>query len=62
MAHQWTDISTTLQLDEPRSEIARRFQLHPGQRTEILVRTGERTLLDHILDPVMRNINRAFRA
>jgi multidrug efflux pump subunit AcrA (membrane-fusion protein) len=51
-----------IELDEPRSEIARRFTLHPGQRTEILVLTGERTLLDHILDPVMRNINRAFRA
>ncbi len=53
---------TRIELDETRSEIARRFQLHPGQRTEILVLTGERTLLDHILDPVMRNINRAFRA
>ena len=53
---------TRIELDETRSEIAKRFQLHPGQRTEILVMTGQRTLLDHILDPVMRNINRAFRA
>lgn len=52
---------TRIELDEPRSEIAKRFTLHPGQRTEILVLTGERTLIDHILDPVMRNINRAFR-
>lgn len=36
--------------------------LHPGQRTEILLLTGERTLLDHVLDPLLRNINRAFRA
>ncbi len=52
---------TRIELDEPKSEIAKRFTLHPGQRTEILVLTGERTLIDHILDPVMRNINRAFR-
>ncbi|MFM9942744.1 MAG: HlyD family efflux transporter periplasmic adaptor subunit [Hyphomicrobiaceae bacterium] len=52
---------TRIELDEPRAEIAKRFTLHPGQRTEILVLTGERTLIDHILDPVMRNINRAFR-
>lgn len=52
---------TRIELDDPKSEIAKRFTLHPGQRTEILVLTGERTLIDHILDPVMRNINRAFR-
>lgn len=52
---------TRIELDEPKGEIAKRFTLHPGQRTEILVLTGERTLIDHILDPVMRNINRAFR-
>lgn len=52
---------TRIELDEPKSEIAKRYTLHPGQRTEILVLTGERTLIDHILDPVMRNINRAFR-
>ncbi len=53
---------TRIELDDPRSEIAKRFTLHPGQRTEMLVLTGERTLLDQILDPIMRNVNRAFRA
>lgn len=52
---------TRIELDDPRSEIAKRFTLHPGQRTEMLVLTGERTLLDQILDPIMRNVNRAFR-
>lgn len=48
-------------LEESRSEIAKRIALHPGMRTEILLVTGERTLLDQLLDPLLRNINRAFR-
>jgi HlyD family secretion protein len=51
-----------IELAETRAEIARRIALHPGQRTEILLLTGERTLLEHIIDPLLRNINRAFRA
>jgi len=50
-----------VELDEPRTEIAKRVALHPGMRTEILLLTGERTLLDQLLDPLIRNINRAFR-
>jgi multidrug efflux pump subunit AcrA (membrane-fusion protein) len=50
-----------IELTETRAEIGRRFTLHPGQRTEILLLTGERTLLDHVIDPLLRNINRAFR-
>lgn len=51
-----------IELAESRAEISRRLTLHPGQRTEILLLTGERTLLEHIIDPLLRNINRAFRA
>ena len=51
-----------IELIQTRSEIARRFALHPGQRTEILLLTGERTLLEQIIDPLLRNMNRAFRA
>jgi HlyD family secretion protein len=51
-----------IELAEPRAEIAKRFALHPGQRTEILLLTGRRTLLEHVIDPLLRNINRAFRA
>lgn len=51
-----------VELADSRAEITKRFTLHPGQRTEILLLTGERTLLEHIIDPLMRNINRAFRA
>ena len=51
-----------IEIEETRTELAKRVTLHPGQRTEILLLTGERTLLDHVLDPLLRNINRAFRA
>ncbi len=53
--------SARVELEEPRSEIARRIALHPGQRADILVVTGARTLLEQLLDPILRNINRAFR-
>lgn len=50
-----------VELEETRAEIAKRVTLHPGMRAEILVVTGERTLLDQLIDPILRNINRAFR-
>jgi RND family efflux transporter MFP subunit len=50
-----------VELNETRAEIAKRFTLHPGMRAEILVVTGERTMLDQLLDPIMRNVNRTFR-
>lgn len=51
-----------VELADPDGRIARRHALHPGMRTEMLLLTGQRTLLDQILDPLLRNINRAFRA
>ena len=51
-----------IELEETRTEVSKRVPLHPGQRTDILLLTGERTLLDHMLDPLLRNLNRAFRA
>lgn len=51
-----------VELQDARSEIARRVTLHPGMRAEMLLLNGERTLLDQILDPLIRNMNRAFRA
>jgi RND family efflux transporter MFP subunit len=35
--------------------------LHAGMRSEVLLVTGQRTLLDQLIEPVVRNINRAFR-
>ena len=50
-----------VELSEARADIAKRMTLLPGMRSEVLLLTGERTLLDQLLDPLMRNINRAFR-
>lgn len=51
-----------IELDDSRSEIMRHVAIHPGMRAEMLLMTGERTLLDQLLDPLFRNMHRAFRA
>ena len=51
-----------IELDETAAEISKRMVLHPGMRAEVLLLTGQRTLLDQLIDPMMRNINRAFHS
>lgn len=51
-----------VELEEPRAGLARQLTLHPGMRAEMVLLTGRRTLLDQLLDPMMRNIGRAFRS
>jgi multidrug efflux pump subunit AcrA (membrane-fusion protein) len=51
-----------VELDRSRRDLAREVRLHPGIRTEILLLTGQRRLIDQLLDPLLRSINRAFRA
>lgn len=50
-----------VELDQRPPDVARQYALHPGMRAEMVLLTGERTLLDQLIDPIMRNINRAFR-
>jgi len=50
-----------VELDDHPSELARRLKLHPGMRAEMVLLTGERTLLDELIDPLMRNVSKAFR-
>lgn len=50
-----------VELSQPRSTIEKSITLQPGMRSEVLLLSGERTLLDQLIDPLMRNINRAFR-
>lgn len=50
-----------VELVDARSDIEKHVQLQPGMRSEVLLMTGQRTLLDQLVDPLMRNINRAFR-
>jgi multidrug efflux pump subunit AcrA (membrane-fusion protein) len=35
-------------------------KLQPGMRAEVLLLTGQRTLLDQLIDPLMRNVHKAF--
>jgi multidrug efflux pump subunit AcrA (membrane-fusion protein) len=51
-----------IELEDTRSEIEKRVSLQAGMRSEVLLMTGQRTLLDQLIDPVMRNVNRAFRS
>ncbi len=53
----WLASSST----KPVAELEKHVSLHPGMRSEILLLTGQSTLLDRLLDPLLRNINRAFR-
>jgi multidrug efflux pump subunit AcrA (membrane-fusion protein) len=57
-----TYFSARIELDAAELVTLPRLTLQPGMRTEILVVTGERTLVDQLIDPIFRNINRAFRA
>lgn len=50
-----------IEFTQPRTEIEQKTRLMPGMRTDILLLTGQRTLLDTLLDPILRNVKRAFR-
>lgn len=50
-----------VELEDSRATIEEKTMLQPGMRSEILLMTGEHTLLDQLIDPLMRNINRAFQ-
>ncbi|MCB1519441.1 MAG: HlyD family efflux transporter periplasmic adaptor subunit [Hyphomicrobiaceae bacterium] len=50
-----------VELTNSRSEISKTVALQAGMRSEVLLMTGQRTLLDQLIDPLMRNLNRAFR-
>ena len=49
-------------LDAPRSELPRGLPLTAGQPAEILILSGKRSLLDHLLSPVLRNLSPGPRA
>jgi RND family efflux transporter MFP subunit len=50
-----------VELAERPADVSKQLVLHPGMRAEMVLLTGERTLLDQLIDPIMRNVNRAFR-
>jgi multidrug efflux pump subunit AcrA (membrane-fusion protein) len=50
-----------VELEDARAEIAKSIALQPGMRAEVLLVTGQRTLLSQLLDPIMRDVSRAFQ-
>lgn len=50
-----------VELEGRPADVAAAQELRPGMRAEVLLLTGQRTLLDQFVDPLMRNIHRAFR-
>lgn len=50
-----------IEFAQDRAEIERQSRLMPGMRTDVLLMTGRRTLMETLLDPIMRNFGRAFR-
>ncbi len=51
-----------VELNDSTEKISQTVKLHPGMRSEVLLLTGKRTLLDQLVDPILRNVNRAFRS
>lgn len=49
-----------VELEETRAQLEPKMTLLPGMRSEVLLLTGRRTLLDQLIDPLMRNFSRAF--
>ncbi|MGL4396567.1 MAG: HlyD family efflux transporter periplasmic adaptor subunit [Hyphomicrobium sp.] len=50
-----------IELDDSRADITGRMALQPGMRADVLLMTGRSTLLDQLIDPLMRNIHKAFQ-
>jgi RND family efflux transporter MFP subunit len=48
-------------LKDSREQIEKSVRLHAGMRTEILIVKGTTTVLDSLLDPVLRSIEKSFR-
>lgn len=48
-------------LKDSREQIEQHVRLHAGMRTEILIVKGTTTVLDSLLDPVLRSIEKSFR-
>ena len=48
-------------LKESREQIEQRVKLHAGMRTEILIVKGTTTVLDALLEPIVRSVERSFR-
>lgn len=50
-----------VELDDPNDERLAGLTLQPGMPAEVLIRTGERTLMQYLLSPVEQSISRSLR-
>lgn len=49
-----------IELPAPENRAQIPVKLQPGMRAEVLLLTGQRTLLDQLIEPLMRNVHKAF--
>jgi multidrug efflux pump subunit AcrA (membrane-fusion protein) len=52
---------TRVKLTDLPSELPKDVQLYPGMPAEVMILTGERTLLNYLAAPITRSFRRAFR-
>ena len=50
-----------IKLDKDPAELGNGISLYPGMQAEVMIVTGERTVLDYLLAPITRSINRSLR-
>ncbi len=50
-----------VRVDSKSLESAKAIHLQPGMRAEVFLRTGERTALDYLLDPITSSVRRGMR-
>ena len=50
-----------VELDDPDDPRLEGLTLQPGMPAEVLIRTGERTLVDYLVRPVAQSISRSLR-
>ena len=52
---------TMIELEVSDDETIGGMQIHPGMHAEVMIITGERTVLDYLFSPITRSFNRALR-
>jgi HlyD family secretion protein len=50
-------------IDIPAEEIAKlgKLKIQPGMQAEVMIRTGERTAFQYLIQPMVDSLNRAWR-
>ena len=52
---------TMIELDPSNQDSFEEMQIHPGMLAEVMILTGERTILEYLFSPITRSFNRALR-